>query len=242
MRTPEIRFCDKFSCARPASSALASLPRPGYNIARLMRYPKIDPRLFTTNRERFKQLMLPNSLAVVNANDVLPTNADGSLPLRANSDLFYLTGVEQEQSILLLYPDAHDEKHREILFLREPVPELETWEGHKLTKPEARALSGVEQIAWLGEFPRLFHRLMCECEHVYLNSNEHKRAVIEVETREARFVADALKRYPLHDYHRLARLLHRLRIVKSEHEVELIRKACSPGKAFAACFGSPGRV
>ena len=190
-----------------------------------MRHTKIDPQLFTTNRERLRQLMLPNSLAVVNANDVLPTNADGSLPLRANSDLFHLTGVEQEQSLLLVYPDAHDEKHREILFLREPVPELETWEGHKLSKDEARALGGVQQVMWLGEFPRLFHRLMCECEHVYLNSNEHKRAVVEVETREARFVADTLKRYPLHDYQRLARLLHQIRVVKSDPEVELIRRA-----------------
>ncbi len=190
-----------------------------------MRYAKIDPQLFTTNRERLRQLMLPNSLAVVNANDVLPTNADGSLALRVNSDLFHLTGVEQEQSLLLVYPNAHEEKHREILFLREPVPELETWEGHKLSKGEARTLGGVEQIMWLGEFPRLFHRLMCECEHVYLNSNEHKRAVVEVETREARFVADTLKRYPLHDYQRLARLLHQIRVVKSDHEVEAIRKA-----------------
>lgn len=208
-----------------------------------MRYPKIDPQLFTTNRERLRQLMLPNSLAVVNANDVLPTNADGSLPLRANSDLFYLTGVEQEQSLLLLYPDAHDEKHREILFLREPVPELETWEGHKLSRDEARALSGVNQVMWLGDFPRLFHRLMCECEHAYLNSNEHKRAVIEVETREARFVADTMKRYPLHDYQRLARLLHQLRVVKSEHEIELIRRACAlTGKGFKRVlkFTKPG--
>jgi Xaa-Pro aminopeptidase len=224
-------------------SALVSPAAVRYNTAQPMRYPKIDPRLFTTNRERLKQLMLPDSLAVVNANDVLPTNADGSLPLRANSDLFYLSGVEQEQSILLLYPDAHDEKHREILFLREPIPELETWEGHKLTRPEARALSGIEQVAWLSEFPRLFHRLMCECEHVYLNSNEHKRAVVDVETREARFVAETLKRYPLHDYHRLARLLHQLRVVKSEDEIELIRKACAlTGKGFRRVlkFTCPG--
>jgi Xaa-Pro aminopeptidase len=198
-----------------------------------MRYPKIDPQLFTTNRERLRQLMLPNSLAVVNANDVMPTNADGSLPLHANVDLFYLTGVEQEQSILLLFSDAQDEKQREILFLREPIPELETWEGHKLTRAEARETSGVRQIMWLEDFPKMFHRLMCECEHVYLNSNEHKRAVIEVETREARFVADTMKRYPLHDYHRLARLLHQLRVVKSEHEIELIRQACAlTGKGF----------
>lgn len=191
-----------------------------------MRPTPIDPALFTGNRERLRQLLPPNAIAVVNANDVLPTNADGTLPLRANSDLFYLTGVEQEESILVLYPDAHDGRHRELLFLRQPVPELETWEGHKLSKAEARAVSGLENIHWLGEFPRLFHRLMCEAEHVFLNANEHKRAVVEVETRDARFVADTMRRYPLHHYHRLARLMHTLRVVKSEPEIELMREAC----------------
>jgi Xaa-Pro aminopeptidase len=190
-----------------------------------MRYPPTNTELFLTNRERLKKRLLPNSLAVVNANDIPPTNADGSLAMPPNSDLFYLTGVEQEQSILVLYPDADDEKHREILFLREPTSEVELWEGHKLTRDEARKLTGIRNIQWLPEFPRLFHRLMCECEHVYLNSNEHKRAVIEVETREARFVADTIRRYPLHDYQRLARLMHQLRIVKSDVEVALIRKA-----------------
>ena len=190
-----------------------------------MRYAPIDPKLFIENRNRLKRLLLPNSLAVVNANDVLPTNADGSLPLVPNTDLFYLTGVEQEQSILVLYPDADDKKHRELLFLRETNEELAIWEGHKLTKDEARKLTGIQQIHWLQDFPRLFHRLMCECEHVYLDTNEHKRAVVEVETREARFVADTLRRYPLHDYHRLARLLHQLRVQKSDVEVDLIRKA-----------------
>ena len=191
-----------------------------------MRYAPIEPKLFVENRRRLKKLMLPNSLAVLNANDVLPTNADGSLPLVPNTDLFYLTGVEQEQSILVVYPDADDEKHRELLFLRETNEELAIWEGHKLTKEEARQVTGIQQIHWLQDFPRLFHRLMCECEHVYLNTNEHKRAVIEVETREARFVADVIRQYPLHDYHRLARVMHQLRVVKSELEVELIRKAC----------------
>lgn len=190
-----------------------------------VRYEPIDCSLFVENRNRLKGLLLPNSLAVVNANDVLPTNADGSLASIANTDLFYLSGVEQEQSILLLYPDADDEKHREILFLRETNDELAIWEGHKLTKEEARKVSGIQQVHWLQDFPRLFHRLMCECEHVYLNTNEHKRAVIEVETREARFVADTLRRYPLHDYQRLARLMHQLRVQKSELEVELISRA-----------------
>lgn len=192
-----------------------------------MRHDPIPKALFIQNRQRLAECLLPNSLAVVNANDIPPTNADGTLALPVNSDLFYLTGVEQEQSLLLLYPDADDEKHREILFLREPNVENELWEGHKLTKDEARELSGVRTVLWLPEFPRLFHRLMCECDHVYLNSNEHKRAVIEVESREARFVAETMRRYPLHDYRRLARPLHELRAVKSEWELDLIRRACA---------------
>ncbi len=198
-----------------------------------MRYELIDSKLFVENRARLKAMMLPNSLAVLNANDVLPTNADGSLPLVPNSDLFYLTGVEQEESILLLFPDADDEKQRELLFLRETNEELAIWEGHKLTKDEARKVTGIKHVHWLHEFPRLFHRLMCEAEHVYLNTNEHKRAVVEVETRESRFVADTLRRYPLHDYQRLARLMHQLRVKKSDAEVELIRKASQiTGRGF----------
>jgi Xaa-Pro aminopeptidase len=208
-----------------------------------MRYIPIDPQLFAENRARLSQLLLPNSLAVFNANDVPPTNADGSTSMICNSDLFYLTGVEQEQSVLLVYPQADDEKHREILFLREPSPENELWEGHKLTKREARELTGIKNIQWLSEFPRLFHRLMCESEHVYLNSNEHKRAVIEVESREARFVAQTIRSYPLHDYHRSAPLMHQLRAVKSEAEVMLIQKACEiTGQGFerALKFVRPG--
>jgi Xaa-Pro aminopeptidase len=174
-----------------------------------------------------KKLLLPNSLAVVNSNDILPTNADAVLLLRPSSDLFYLTGIEQEETMLLMYPDAHEENHREILFLREPNPLAETWEGHKLTKEEARKISGIKRVEWLSEFHALFHRLMCECDHAYLNTNEHKRANIVVETREARFVRQVQAAYPLHDYQRLARLMHRLRAAKSEPEMDLIRKACA---------------
>ncbi len=207
------------------------------------RYGSIPARLFVENRARLRALLLPNSLAVVNANDVLPTNADGSLRLVPSADLFHLTGLEQEQTILLLYPDGHDEKLRELLFIRDVAPDLEIWEGHKLTKEEARAVSGIERVHWLSEFPRVLHRLMCECEHVYLNSNEHKRAVVEVETRESRFVADMVRRYPLHDYQRLARLMHQIRVVKSADEVALIRKACAlTGKGFKRLlkFVKPG--
>lgn len=191
-----------------------------------MRYPPIDPQLFIANRANLKRLLLPNSLAVVNANDVLPTNADGTFLLKQNTDLFYLTGIEQEESLLLLYPDAPEEKHREILFLRQPNPLLETWEGHKLTKAEAKQISGVARVEWLTDFPALFHRLMCECDHAYLNSNEHKRAQIVVETRDARFVKEVQAKYPLHSYQRLAKLMHPLRAIKSGLEVALIQKAC----------------
>jgi Xaa-Pro aminopeptidase len=191
-----------------------------------MRYKQIDSQLFVANRSRLGSLLAPNSLTVLNSNDTPPTNADGTLPLPANSDLFYLTGIVQEQTILVLYPDADEEKHRAILFLREPTKDLETWEGSKLSREKARALSGIQDVLWLSEFPRLFHRLMCECDHVYLNSNEHKRAVIEVESREARFVTEVIRRYPLHDYRRLAPLMHTLRAVKAEAELRLIRHAC----------------
>ncbi len=192
-----------------------------------MRYEPVDPQLFITNRARLTGLLPPNSLVVVNSNDVPPTNADGTTALPVNSDLFYLSGIEQEQSLLVLYPGADEEKHRAILFLREPTKELEIWEGRKLSKEQARQISGIQDVMWLHEFPRLFHRLMCECEHVYLNSNEHKRAVIEVPSREARFAGDTVRNYPLHDFRRLAPLMHTLRAVKSELELQLIQKACA---------------
>jgi Xaa-Pro aminopeptidase len=196
-----------------------------------MRNRPLGSELFVLNRARLAKLLLPNSLVVLNANDVLPTNADGTRPLTPNADLFYLSGIEQEESILLLYPDAHEENMREILFLRETNELLATWEGHKLTKEEAREISGIKRVEWLSEFRPLYHRLMCESEHVYLNTNEHKRAVVEVQTRDARFIEDTKRRYPLHDYQRLARWMHQLRVVKSEHEIDALRRACSITKA-----------
>jgi Xaa-Pro aminopeptidase len=198
-----------------------------------MRHERIDPKLFVENRRRLVALLPPNALAVVNANDVLPTNADATLMMQPNSDLFYLTGIEQEESILLLAPNAADERLREVLFLREPNEHLKTWEGHKLSKEEATAISGVKTVKWLGEWRGAFHGLMCEVEHAFLNSNEHKRAVVEVETRDARFVEECKAKYPLHHYHRLARLMHKLRVAKTDPELELLRKAIEiTGKGF----------
>ena len=190
-----------------------------------MRYAPIDPQLFVENRARLKQLLPPGSLAVLNANDILPTNADGTLGFVQNADLFYLTGVDQEETILVLFPDAAEEKNREILFLRETNGEIAIWEGRKLSKDEARKRTGIKEVRWLAEFPVLFRGLMCEAERVFLNSNEHKRAAAVVETRDDRFVRQVREQFPLHEYQRLARLMHRLRVVKSAFEIELIRKA-----------------
>lgn len=191
-----------------------------------MRYEPLDPKLYVENRARLAKLLPPKSIAVLNANDVLPTNADGTFPLRQNADLFYLTGVEQEETLLLLFPDADDEKMREILFLREPNEQNELWEGHKLRREEAQKLTGIKQIKWTQDFWTIFHRLACEAEQVLLNTNEHKRASCPVQTRDERFITEVQGRYPLHRYERLAPLMHQLRLVKSEREVAVIDRAC----------------
>ena len=148
-----------------------------------------------------------------------------------NTDLFYLSGIEQEESILVLFPSAEDERMREMLFLRETSELIAIWEGHKLTKPQAMEVSGIRSVHWMADFPRILHRLMCESQSVWLNTNEHKRAVVEVESRDVRFIRDLRSRYPLHDFRRVAPLLHTLRVVKDPLEVDLIRHACSITKA-----------
>lgn len=203
-----------------------------------MRHAPINPNLFTKNRARLKALLPQKSLAVVNANDVMPTNADGSLPIHPNSDLFYLSGIEQEESILILAPDAFDPKLREILFLREPSEHLKIWEGHKHSMAEARKISGIKTIKWLSEFQVTFRELMCEQENVWLNSNEHKRAGVMVETRDARFARECQREFPLHTYRRLARLLHELRVVKLPEEIDLLKEAVAiTEKGFRALLG-----
>lgn len=191
-----------------------------------MRHAPVPPKLFVQNRERLRARLSPGSLVVVNANDIPPTNADGTLVMVPNSDLFYLTGIEQEESILVLFPDAHDEKLREVLFVRETSDLIKVWEGAKHTKEEATRISGVRTVKWLSEFPAVFRQLMCDAEHVYLNSNEHKRAAVEVDSRDARFARRVMHEFPLHQYRRLAPLMHQLRVVKAAEEIELLREAC----------------
>lgn len=190
-----------------------------------MKTVELDPNLFIENRRRLVERLEPNALVVVNANDVMPTNADGTMGFHQNADLFYLTGVNQEETILLLAPQAAEPKHREVLFVRETSEHLAIWEGRKLTKEQAANVSGIKSVRWTSEFPGLLGALMLEAENVYLNTNEHSRATADVETRDQRFIRDVQRRYPLHRYHRLARLMHGLRAVKSPAEVEAIRHA-----------------
>jgi Xaa-Pro aminopeptidase len=191
-----------------------------------MRHSPISSALFIENRQRLTALLPPGALVMVNANDIPPTNADGSLVGVPNSDLFHLAGVEQEESLLVIFPDAHEEKHREILFLRETSEHIAVWEGHKLTKDEARRVTGIKTILWLHDFPVIQRLLMCQADSVFLNTNEHARAGVQVQTRDARFILETQAAFPLHRYERLARLMHQLRPVKSQPEIDLIQQAC----------------
>lgn len=193
-----------------------------------MRYQKINRQLFVNNRKNLLKELKPDSVTVVNANDIMPTNADGTMRFRQNSDLFYLTGVDQEESILVLCPDFPDEKYREVLFLRETNEQIALWEGHKLTKEEAREATGVRTVLWLSDFNKIFHTMMVmgNVQHVYLNTNDHYRADVPVDSRDARFIKWCQQKYPLHKYERLAPIMHRLRSVKSKDEIELMQKAC----------------
>jgi Xaa-Pro aminopeptidase len=193
-----------------------------------MRYQDINPALFVSNRNQLAKALKPASLALFNSNDSMPTNADGHLPFRQNNDLFYLTGVDQENSILVICPDFPDKKYREVLFVQETNEQIATWEGHKLTKEEARKLTGIETVMWSSEFNKLFRHMMTMggVENVYLNTNEHYRAEINVETRDARFIDWCKKLYPLHRYERLAPIVSKLRNVKSKAEIDLLQQAC----------------
>lgn len=190
-----------------------------------MRHAPIDPAIFRAHRDALRALLPAGSVVVVHAADVLPTNGDGTLRLVPAADLFHLTGIEQEESVLVLAPDAADPAAREVLFLRQPSEALAIWEGRKLSKDEAARLSGVQRVRWLADLPAALHAALCEGERVFLNANEHERASIDIEPRDTRFARQLMARYPLHRYERLAPLMRRLRAVKSPAEVELIRQA-----------------
>ena len=190
-----------------------------------MRHRSIQSKLFLRNRKNLCKLLSEKALAISNANDVLPSNADGTLPFHPNSDLFYLSGIEQEESRLVLFPSCSNPKHREILFLREPNENLKIWEGYKHSKEDVSKISGVQTIYWIQEFDHVFQLLAAEADIFYLNSNEHNRADNQVETRDQRLNQEIQKKYPLHRIERLAPYLHDLRFCKSAEEIKLIKQA-----------------
>lgn len=205
---------------------------------RIMRHEPIASELFIHNRRNLRSLLKPSSIAVLHANDIYPTNADGTMAFKQNSDLFYLTGVDQEETVLVLMPDAVDPKEREILFIRETNEHIAIWEGEKLTKEKAGRITGIERIEWSHSFESFLHRMVPQMEHIYLATNEHLRASMVVETRNARFIKDCQLRYPLHRYERLAPLMHRLRMIKDSEEIRMIRKACEiTGAGFRRLLG-----
>lgn len=191
-----------------------------------MKYERIDKGLFIYNRERFVRELKPNSLALFNSNDIMPTNGDGTMPFKQNSDLFHLSGIDQEETILLLFPDSQKEECRELLFVKETNEHIAVWEGEKLNKSEAFEISGIKTVYWLNEFESVLKSIITDVEFVYLNSNEHSRATIEVETRDARFSKWMRENYPAKSYEMSAPIMHDIRSVKDEREVALIQKAC----------------
>ena len=192
-----------------------------------MKYDLIDRQLFIKNRKGFMDAMKPNSLAVFNSNDIYPIGADSTMPFQQNRDLFYLSGVDQEESILVLFPDCPKAKHREILFLKETNEHIAVWEGEKLTKEKALEVSGVETVYWLQEWDKVFYELMTQAETIYINTNEHYRANVETETREARFNKKIKEQYPAHSVAKSNPILQRLRSVKDKIELDIMQQACN---------------
>jgi Xaa-Pro aminopeptidase len=191
-----------------------------------MKYAAIDSNLFIKNRTRYRKEVCTNSLSLFNSNDIMPTNGDGMMDFRQNSDLFHLSGIDQEESILLLFPEAINPDQREILFLKETNAQIAIWEGEKLTKEKAFATSGIQNIYWLQEFEEVLDKLMYQVDSVYLNTNEHLRAKVEVETRDARFGKWIRKTYSKQNFLKSAPIMHKIRAIKETTEIQLIQKAC----------------
>jgi Xaa-Pro aminopeptidase len=192
-----------------------------------MKYQPINSELFIKNRKNFASKMKPNSIAFFNSNDLYPISADSTMPFEQHRDIFYLSGVDQEESILVLFPDCPKEQHREILFLKETNAHIAVWEGEKLTKETALATSGIRTVYWLQDLEKIVFEIMTQCETVYINTNEHYRANVETETREDRFTKWLLAKYPAHTVAKSNPILQRLRSVKDTIELRLIQQACN---------------
>lgn len=191
-----------------------------------MKYLPIDSKLFKRNRSKFISQMLPNSIAVFNSNDIFSTGADSTLPFYQHRNIFYLSGVDQEESILVLNPNANNPAHKEILFLKETNDHIAIWEGAKLNKDQAKSSTGIQSVYWLDEFETIFSKLMTNVDKVYFNNNDHYRKAVEMQTREDRFLIWLKSNYPKHKIEYSFPIMEKLRGVKEPEEIELIQKAC----------------
>jgi Xaa-Pro aminopeptidase len=208
-----------------------------------MKYDKIDSRLFVKNRKNFASQMQANSVAFFNSNDIYPLSADSTLPFEQHRDIFYLSGVDQEESILALFPDCPNPQNREILFLKETNEHIAVWEGEKLSKESAFTTSGVKTIYWIQDLHKVVAELMSQADTVYINTNEHYRANVETQTREDRFTKWLKEKYPAHKTAKSNPILQRLRSVKDQIELDLMQKACDiTNKGFRRVlnFTKPG--
>jgi Xaa-Pro aminopeptidase len=192
-----------------------------------MKYHQIPAALFIENRKKFTAQMTKNTLAIFNSNDIYPISADSTIPFQQHRDIFYLSGVDQEESILVLFPSASNPTHKEILFLKETNDHIAVWEGAKLNKEQAFDATGIKTVYWLQQFDTILKQLMAEASGVYINTNEHLRADTTVQTREDRFVLKLKNDYPAHQVYKSAPILHAIRSVKEKIELDLLQTACN---------------
>ena len=192
-----------------------------------MKYQAISKNLFEHNRTLFTAQLSTQSLAIFCSNDQMPTNADGTMPFKQNSDLFWLSGVDQEESKLIIFPECSNPKHREILFLKETSDLIAIWEGEKLSKEKAFETSGIRTVYWNTQFENVFQELMQEANTVYLNSNEHARSTSKVQTQTDRFNDWCKNNFSTLEYVKSAPIMHDLRSVKHRLEIELLQHACN---------------
>lgn len=190
-----------------------------------MKYLPLNPRIFIDNRKRFTAKMDKNAIAIFNSNDELPMNGDALHPFVQNSDLFWLSGIDQEDTMVILYPDNPDPKYREVLVLLRPNELKEKWNGHQLRKNEAEAISGIKKIVWLDDLEGLLQQWIHSADTIYLNTNENDRKANEVPVRDYRYGVYMRKRYPLHNYRRSAKITKELRAIKTPLEIEVMQKA-----------------
>ena len=191
-----------------------------------MRYNPLSSGFYKNSRNSFMNKMKKNSLAVFNSNDIYPISADSMMPFKQHSDIFYLTGIDQEETILLLFPDAPDKINREIIFVKETNEHIAVWEGPKLSVNDTKKLSGISNVLWIKNFDKIFSLLCAQCENIYWNTNEHYRADYETETREERFIKKYNIKFPAHKPNKSNPILQELRSVKSKEEIDQIKNAC----------------